>query len=96
MLRSRAGWALAGLYLAVALLALWRAFTCRDDFFCGIETIPMLVPAGFFYLWLLVDHLPSPALLQWPLIVPTLITNVVLYYLLGRLIGKRVSRRRSH
>lgn len=94
MLKSKAGWTLAAIYLAVALLSLARALDCREGFFCGIAAIPMLVPAGIVYLLLLADHLRSPAILQWPLIVPTLLTNAALYYLLGRWIGRIARRRR--
>jgi hypothetical protein len=93
MLNSKAGWMLATIYLVVSLFLLYRALHCRDDFFCGITAIPMLIPAGVAYLLLFSDSLTSPAILQWPLIVPTLLTNAACYYLLGRWIGRIVSRR---
>jgi hypothetical protein len=93
-LKSKAGWTLATIYLVVSLLALYRALHCSDDFFCGIAAIPMLIPAGVVYLLLFSDYLTSPAILQWPLIVPTLVTNAGLYYLLGRWIGRIARRRR--
>lgn len=93
MFRSKAGWVLATLYVVVSSLLLVRALQCRDGFFCGITAVPMLVPAGFAYLLLLGDHLPSPAILQWQLVVPTMSTNAVLYYLLGLLLERLAKRR---
>jgi hypothetical protein len=92
---SKAGWMLAAIYLVVSLASLYRALHCRDDFFCGIRAIPMLIPAGVPYLLLFANHLDSPAILQWPLIVPTLVTNMVFYYLLGRWIGKLLGKRQA-
>jgi len=91
---SKAGWMLATIYLVISLVLLYRALHCRDDFFCGIIAIPMLIPAGVGYLLLFSNHLASPAILQWPLIVPTLVTNAVFYYLLGRWISKIVGKRK--
>lgn len=90
--RSKAGWILAALYLVVSIAVLYQALTCSDGFFCGIKAIPMLIPAGVAYLLLFVDYLPSPAILQWPLVVPTLATNVVLYYLLGSWLSRVAER----
>lgn len=94
MLKSKAGWTLATIYLIVSLALLYRALVCSDDFFCGIAAIPMLIPAGVVYLLLFSDYLTSPAILQWPLIVPTLLTNAAFYYLVGRWIGRTAGRRR--
>lgn len=93
-LNSKAGWTLAAIYLVVSLLLLYQALRCRDDFFCGIVAIPMLIPAGVLYLLWFADDLASPAILQWALVVPTLATNAVLFYLLGRWIGRIAGRRR--
>ena len=93
-LDSKAGWMLATIYLVISLVLLYRALHCRDDFFCGIIAIPMLIPAGVGYLLLFSNHLASPAILQWPLIVPTLVTNVAFYYWLGRWIGRIAGRRK--
>jgi hypothetical protein len=94
MPNSKPGWALASFYLVVSLALLYQAIHCRDGFFCGIAAIPMLIPAGLVYLMLFSEHLASPAMLQWPLILPTLVTNAMLYYLLGRWVGRLVARRR--
>jgi hypothetical protein len=94
MLKSKAGWTLAAIYLIVSLALLYRAMLCSDDFFCGIVAIPTLIPAGVVYLLLFSDYVSSPAILQWPLIVPTLLTNAAFYYLVGRWIGRTVVRRR--
>jgi hypothetical protein len=94
MLKSKAGWALAAIYLVVSLALLQRALLCSDGFFCGIVAIPMLIPAGFVYLLLFSDYVTSPAILQWPVIVPTLLTNAAFYYVVGRWIGRTVGRRR--
>jgi len=92
-IESKAGWILAAIYLAVSLVSLYLALHCRDGFFCGIRAIPMLIPAGVAYLLLLANHLDSPAILQWLLIVPTVVTNVAFYYLLGCCIGRIVGKR---
>lgn len=93
MLKSKAGWMLSKIYLVTSLVLLYGAMHyCRDDFFCGIVAIPMLVPAGVMYLLLFSDYLSSPAIVQWPLIVPTLLTNAAFYYLLGRWIGRIAGR----
>jgi len=94
-LNSKAGWVFGTSYLVISLLLLYRALHCSDGFFCGIAAFPMLIPAGFGYLLLLSDHLASPPILQWPLIVPTLVTNTAFYYLLGRWIGRIVGGRKS-
>ena len=92
MVKSKAGWTLAAIYLIFSLALLYRALHCSDDFFCGIVAIPVLIPAGLIYLLLLADHVSSPAILQWPVIVPSLLTNAALYYLLGRWIGRTAAR----
>ena len=94
-MQSKTGWALAVAYLAVSAVALWQALTCRDGFFCGILAIPVLVPAGFVYLLALSDHVQSPAIMQWLVLVPTLITNTALYYGLGHWAGRLWHRRRQ-
>jgi len=95
LLRSKSGWAVAALYLLASLLLLVHSAQCRDGFFCGVGAVPMLVPAGFAYLLLLADHVPSPAALQWPVFVPSMLTNAVLYYLLGALLGRLSQGRRT-
>ena len=65
---------------------------CRDDFFCGITAIPVLIPAGVVYLFLFSEYLANPPILQWPLLIPTLMTNAVLYYLIGRLVGRQIDK----
>jgi hypothetical protein len=92
MLNSKSGWILASLYLIVSLILIYVALHCRDDFFCGIAAIPMLIPAGVVYLMLFSDYLASPAILQWPMIMATLVSNLAFYYLLGRWIGKLAAR----
>ena len=94
MWKSKAGWTLAAIYLVLSLVLLYRALHCRDDFFCGITAIPMLIPAGLVYLLAFSEYLSSPPPLQWPLIIPTLITNTYIYYLIGRWIGRWASRQR--
>ena len=88
MLKSRAGWTLAVAYVVLSLWLLFRAWRCTDDFLCGAIAWPMLTPAGFVYLWLYGDRLASPAVLQWPLVLPTLLTNAALFYLLGGLLAR--------
>jgi hypothetical protein len=94
-LNSKAGWVLAAIYLVVSLASLFLALHCSEGFFCGVRAIPMLIPAGVPYLSLFANQLESPAILQWPLIVPTLVTNMVFYYLLGRWIGKLLGKRQA-
>jgi hypothetical protein len=94
MLNSKVGRVLAAIYLTVSLTLQYRALHCTDDFFCGIAAIPMLIPAGVVYLLLFSDYLASPAMLQWPLIVPTLVTNAAFYYFVGRWLGRTARRRR--
>lgn len=87
-MKSKAGWALATLYLVASAICLHEAVYCRDDFFCAIRSFPMLIPAGVVYLMLYGDRLANPAILQWQLLVPTFATNALIYYLLGRLPGR--------
>lgn len=93
MLKSRWAWILASTCLAVSLLSLFLAMRCRDDFFCGVRAVPMLVPAGFLFLWLFGELVPGPAILQLPMILATLATNVVIFFLLGRLLEWLFRRR---
>lgn len=88
ILKSKAGLTLAAIYLVVSTIILYEALHCRDGFFCGITAIPVLIPAGIVYLLLFSKYLTSPPILQWPLLIPTLGTNALLYYLLGRWIGR--------
>ena len=92
ILKSRVGLALATIYLVVSVALLFAAMHCRDDFFCGITAIPVLIPAGVVYLLLFSEYLANPPILQWPLLIPTLMTNAVLYYLIGRLVGRQIDK----
>jgi predicted cobalt transporter CbtA len=93
--KSKAGWWLAALYLVVATLSLATALSCRSSFFCGFAALPALVPAGFLYLWLLADHVPSPAVLQWQVLVPTVLSNMVFFYAAGQVVAQLRQRMRS-
>jgi len=55
----------------------------------------MMMPAGFAYLAMFADHLPSPAILQWPLLLVTVLTNLVLYFALGVVLGRWWQARRK-
>jgi hypothetical protein len=74
---------LAALYLIAATFLFFEAMTCTDGFFCGIAAIPVFAPAGFLYSRILSSYVSSPAILQWEVIIPAVLTNTVLYYFLG-------------
>jgi|GEM_PF-4622124 len=96
MLKSKLGYLLASVYLAVALIILIQVIQCQEDFFCGVIAIPLMVPAGFVYLALFSEYLPSPAILQWPLLVATLMTNTVFYYLVGLFLSRLIQSSIRH
>jgi hypothetical protein len=84
---SKIGLGAALLYLLVATAIYYHALiVCTDGFFCGVEAIPAATPFGLLFAPLLSDHVPSPAVLQWAVILPTVVCNAALYYLLGVLV----------
>ena len=85
--RSRSGLIFAALYLIAATALYFKALTCNDGFFCGIEVLLVFLPAGFIYSGLLDQFVGSPIALQWEVIIPTVVTNAVLYYFLGYGVG---------
>jgi len=94
IVKSRTGWTLATLYLVVSAICLYATFDCRDGFFCGLRAIPVLIPAGVVYLLVFAKYVASPAIMQWQVLVPAVATNVLVYYLLGRLLGRLWQSRR--
>jgi hypothetical protein len=84
---ARLGAVFVLVYVLVCAVLLVLAFGCRDGFFCGVYALGVMVPSGFLYLHWLSDSVPSPAILQWQVLLPTILTNVLLYYLLGRLVA---------
>lgn len=93
--RSKIGVAAALLYLLAATAIYFHALVlCTDDFFCGVEAIPAATPFGLFFAPLLSNYVPSPPVLQWEVILPTVLCNAALYYLLGVLVTA-VRQRRS-
>lgn len=93
--RSKIGVAAALLYLLAATAIYFHALVlCTDDFFCGVEAIPAAAPFGLLFAPLLSNYVPSPPVLQWAVILPTVLCNAVLYYLLGVLVTA-VRQRRS-
>ena len=83
-LRSKAGVRAAILYLLASTAIYFHALViCADDFFCGVEAIPAAMPFGLLFAPLLSKYVPSPAVLQWAVILPTVLCNAGLYYLLG-------------
>ena len=74
---------MAAVYLTAATFLFFEAKTCTDGFFCGIAAIPAFVPAGFLYSRILSPYVSSPAILQWEVIIPTVLTNTALYYFVG-------------
>ena len=86
-LRAKAGVGAAILYLLASTAIYFHALViCTDDFFCGLETIPAAMPFGLLFAPLLSKYVPSPAVLHWAVILPTVLCNTGLYYLLGVLV----------
>ena len=90
--RSRSGLIFATLYLIAAAALYFKALTCNDGFFCGIEVLAVFVPAGLIYSELLDQFVGSPIALQWQVIIPTVVTNAVLYYFLGYGVGAALGK----
>jgi hypothetical protein len=87
--RSKSAVAAAALYLLVSIAIYFHAIViCTDGFFCGLETIPAAVPFGLLFAPLLSGYVPSPAILQWAVMLPTVLCNAALYYLLGVLVTR--------
>jgi hypothetical protein len=90
---SKLGWCLALAYLALALGLFYVAMTC-GGMLCDLAAWPVFVPSGAYYYilyewldqWYLFGYSGSPFRAPW-LVVPSVITNAGLYYLVGYAIG---------
>ncbi len=96
----RAGALFAVIYLGLAGYVLYDAFTCRY-MMCGFKALVVFVPAGFVFvpIYQALDRvfifpIPANALWNWFVIVPTVLTNAALAYVLGAF-AERFWRRRS-
>jgi len=89
MWRSRTGWILVAIYLIAAFFLFWDALTCVGVD-CDLRAWPVFVPAGLAYYAgsnFLLGYAPATPI-EWRLITPSILTNVILYYFVGYLIGR--------
>ncbi len=90
---SKLGWTLALVYLAVALGLFSVALTCAG-MLCELAAWPVFLPTGAYYYlayewldqWYVFGDVAAPFREPW-LVVPSVITNAGLYYLVGVAIG---------
>jgi hypothetical protein len=88
--RSRAGWTSATIYLALASLLIYQAFTC-SGWVCDVVEFPAVIPFGLLYFeilrWLdpvfVFGSITYAPFRNWFFIVPTLAGNGFVYYWVG-------------
>jgi hypothetical protein len=86
--RSKTGWIFVAIYLVAAFFLFRDALTC-GGMLCDLPAIFVFLPAGEVYYVVsnfLFGYDPGP-FREWRFIIPSVLTNVVLYYFLGRLMG---------
>lgn len=90
---SKLGWCLASAYVALALYLFYVAMTC-GGMFCDLVAWPVFLPSGAYYYilyewldqWYVFGFIGSPIRAPW-LVLPSIITNAGLYYLVGYATG---------
>jgi len=93
--KSKAGWSLVAIYLAVSSVLIYQAFTCTG-WVCDLVEFPATIPFGVLYLlvlrWLnpvfVFGNIVSEPFRNWYFIIPTLAGNSVVFYWLGVGMGK--------
>jgi hypothetical protein len=91
--RSTTGWICVAAYLVVAFFLFRDALTCTG-MLCDLPALFVFLPAGEVYYVVsnaLLGYDPAP-LTEWRFILPSVLTNVVLYYFVGRLVGRVTTR----
>ena len=97
--RSKTGWGFAIIYAVAAAVLFTKAFTCQFTF-CAFIDLPVFAPAGALYYWvydLLVEnrivpgYIPNPEV-TWGFVIPAVVANVLLYYYVGRCVGRYLGR----
>ncbi len=95
---SKTGLCLATLYASAAAILFHNAMTCTG-WVCDFVAFPVFLPAGEIYWWPFsgkLDYVPDP-MRRWEFVIPAAITNIVIYYGVGSLIGggfRRLFQRR--
>lgn len=95
---SKTGWTFAGLYLLITAWAYGQAVTCHT-MFCDFVALYGFLPAGALYVvaypfvdrWFGFGYIVNPHL-TLGFVIPAIITNVLLYYFIGRAVAWTVSR----
>jgi hypothetical protein len=89
MWQSTTGWCFATVYLIAALFLFWDGFTCVG-MLCDLPAVFVFAPAGLAYYVaanFVFGYIIDP-FREWGLIIPSVLTNVILYYCVGYSIGR--------
>src|ERR1700690_1481508 len=106
MLRSRTGLTFVFVYLMAAVFLIWDALTCVG-MLCDLSGFLVLLPAGWAYYVVsnfFLGYDPDPLVgydmighdphrfIKWGFIIPSVLTNVMIIYFAGYLIGRFTTR----
>ena len=90
--RSKTGTVFAVLYGLAAIILFPEAVTCKV-WMCEFTAWPVWLPMGYLF-WLPysghLDYVPDPTR-HWNFIIPAFLANVLLWYIVGMLLGKASS-----
>ena len=82
---SQTGLSFVLAYVAIAAYMFHDAMTCIG-WVCDLGAIFVFPPAGEIYWWPFSGQVPNP-MRRWEFVIPAALTNMVIYYFLGNVVG---------